>query len=43
MLRTTITKLTRPSTNVFTKATFTTTARAMAGETGAPPKTGGQG
>lgn len=41
MMRTTFTKLTRPS--VFSKATFTTTARAMAGETGAPPKTGGQG
>lgn len=41
MLRTTFTKLARPST--FSRATFTTTARAMAGETGAPPKTGGQG
>lgn len=42
MLRTTITKLARPA--LLTRATFATTARSMgAGDTGAPPKTGGQG
>lgn len=42
MLRTTITRAARPA--VFTRAAFSTTSRAMgAGDTGAPPKTGGQG
>ncbi|KAK0618223.1 putative mitochondrial ATPase inhibitor [Bombardia bombarda] len=40
MMRTAFTKVARPS---MSRATFATTARAMAGETGAPPKTGGQG
>ncbi|KAL2023202.1 hypothetical protein VTK56DRAFT_3325 [Thermocarpiscus australiensis] len=42
MLRTSITKLARRA--LLSRATFSTTARAMsAGDTGAPPKTGGQG
>ncbi|KAL2260637.1 hypothetical protein VTK26DRAFT_5295 [Humicola hyalothermophila] len=42
MLRTSITKVARPA--LLSRATFSTTARAMsAGDTGAPPKTGGQG
>jgi hypothetical protein len=41
MMRTSITKLARPA---LLSRTFATTARAMgAGDTGAPPKTGGQG
>ncbi|KAK4156967.1 mitochondrial ATPase inhibitor, IATP-domain-containing protein [Chaetomidium leptoderma] len=41
MMRTSITKLARPA---LLSRTFVTTARAMAaGDTGAPPKTGGQG
>ncbi|KAK3310016.1 mitochondrial ATPase inhibitor, IATP-domain-containing protein [Chaetomium strumarium] len=40
MMRTSITKLARPA---LVSRTFSTTVRAMAGETGAPPKTGGQG
>ncbi|KAK3329016.1 mitochondrial ATPase inhibitor, IATP-domain-containing protein [Apodospora peruviana] len=45
MLRTTIVKAARPARLVsYSRATFATTARAMgAGDTGAPPKTGGQG
>jgi hypothetical protein len=43
MLRTTILKAARPSMAV-SRAAFTTTARALgAGDTGAPPKTGGFG
>ncbi|KAK1769584.1 mitochondrial ATPase inhibitor, IATP-domain-containing protein [Phialemonium atrogriseum] len=43
MLRTSFTKLARPSLLTSARA-FTTTTRAMAaGDTGAPPKTGGQG
>lgn len=42
MLRTTVTKVARPA--LFSRAAFSTTSRAMsAGDTGAPPKTGGQG
>lgn len=42
MLRTTILRAARPS--VVSRATFTTSARALgAGDTGAPPKTGGFG
>ncbi|KAK1835584.1 mitochondrial ATPase inhibitor, IATP-domain-containing protein [Podospora conica] len=42
MLRTTILKAARPS--AVSRAAFTTTARALgAGDTGAPPKTGGFG
>lgn len=42
MLRTTFTKVARPA--LLTRATFSTTSRAMgAGDTGSPPKTGGQG
>lgn len=42
MLRTTILKAARPS--VVSRAAFTTSARALgAGDTGAPPKTGGFG
>ncbi|KAK4181570.1 mitochondrial ATPase inhibitor, IATP-domain-containing protein [Triangularia setosa] len=41
MLRTSFTKITRPA---LLSRTFATTSRAMgAGDTGAPPKTGGQG
>ena len=41
MMRTSITKLARPA---MLSRTFATTARVMAaGDTGAPPKTGGQG
>jgi hypothetical protein len=41
MMRTSITKLARPA---LLSRTFATTTRAMsAGDTGAPPKTGGQG
>ena len=41
MMRTSITKLARPA---LLSRTFATTARAMgAGDTGSPPKTGGQG
>ncbi|AEO70442.1 0f6f47e7-cad9-4a97-947f-7b768978ea6f [Thermothielavioides terrestris] len=41
MMRTSITKLARPA---LLSRTFSTTVRAMsAGDTGAPPKTGGQG
>lgn len=41
MLRTTITKAVRPA---LASRTFATSARLMgAGDTGAPPKTGGQG
>ncbi|KAK3300448.1 mitochondrial ATPase inhibitor, IATP-domain-containing protein [Chaetomium fimeti] len=41
MMRTSITKLARPA---LLSRTFATTARAMgAGDTGAPPKTGGPG
>ncbi|CCC06411.1 hypothetical protein SMACR_00626 [Sordaria macrospora] len=39
MLRTTVSKLARPTVS----RAFATTSRALAGETGAPPKTGGQG
>lgn len=43
MLRTTILRAARPSFAV-SRAAFTTTARALgAGDTGAPPKTGGFG
>ncbi|KAK4039266.1 mitochondrial ATPase inhibitor, IATP-domain-containing protein [Parachaetomium inaequale] len=41
MMRTSVTKLARPA---LLSRTFATTARAMgAGDTGAPPKTGGMG
>jgi len=40
MMRTSIAKLARPA---MLSRTFATTARACAGETGAPPKTGGPG
>lgn len=41
MMRTSITKLARPA---LLSRTFATTARvSSAGDTGAPPKTGGQG
>jgi hypothetical protein len=41
MMRTSITKLARPA---MLSRTFATTTRVMAaGDTGAPPKTGGQG
>jgi hypothetical protein len=41
MMRTSITKLARPA---LLSRTFSTTVRAMAaGDTGAPPKVGGQG
>ncbi|KAK3995482.1 mitochondrial ATPase inhibitor, IATP-domain-containing protein [Cladorrhinum sp. PSN332] len=41
MLRTSVVKLARPA---LLSRTFATTSRAMAaGDTGAPPKTGGQG
>jgi len=44
MFRTALTKVARPSALRTSRATFTTTARAMAeGDTGAPPKTGGTG
>ena len=44
MLRTALLKAARPSTATISRAAFTTSARAMAaGDTGAPPKTGGQG
>ncbi|EGO53660.1 hypothetical protein GE21DRAFT_1313143 [Neurospora crassa] len=39
MLRTTVSKLARPTVS----RAFATTSRALAGETGAPPKTGGPG
>ncbi|EGS18830.1 uncharacterized protein CTHT_0054400 [Thermochaetoides thermophila DSM 1495] len=42
MLRTSIVKVARPA--LLSRATFSTTVRAMsAGDTGAPPKTGGLG
>ncbi|KAL2180439.1 mitochondrial ATPase inhibitor, IATP-domain-containing protein [Thermothelomyces heterothallicus CBS 202.75] len=40
MMRTSVVKLARPA---LLSRTFSITARACAGETGAPPKTGGQG
>ncbi|KAH8884497.1 hypothetical protein GQ53DRAFT_752109 [Thozetella sp. PMI_491] len=43
MMRTSLTKLARPSI-LGSRATFVTSARLMAeGDTGAPPKTGGSG
>lgn len=40
MMRTSVTKLARPA---LLSRTFSTTVRVCSGETGAPPKTGGQG
>ncbi|KAL2165112.1 hypothetical protein VTH06DRAFT_408 [Thermothelomyces fergusii] len=40
MMRTSVARLARPA--LLSRA-FSTTARACSGETGAPPKTGGQG